>query len=99
MLLFAENLSPLLGLLIIMPVVMTIASRVAIISLKRRRGQRPWWGLAIGSLSILIGIALVFMFLTTRGGAPTFFYLFAGLPILAGAGCLMIWFQPPRDVF
>ncbi len=97
MLLFADNLSPLLGLLIIVPIAMTIASRVAVVFLRQRRGQRPWWGFAIGSVSVLSGVALLFMFLTTRGGAPTFFYLFAGLPILAGALCLIVWYQQPPD--
>jgi uncharacterized membrane protein HdeD (DUF308 family) len=97
MIIFAEDFTPLLGLLVVVPFALAIASRIAIIFLKRRRGQRPWWGLAIGSLSILSGLALVLMFLTTRGGAPSFLYLLAAFPIFTGALCLIIWLQPSRD--
>jgi hypothetical protein len=36
------------------------------------------------------------MLATTRGGAPSFFYLIAILPILSGMGCLMVWNRKPK---
>ena len=97
MFLFAENLSPLLSVLLLAPFVLAIAARVATKALKYKRGERPWWGLLIGLLAVLSGAAMLLMLATTRGGAPTFFYLFAALPVITGAGCLIVWYQPPRS--
>jgi uncharacterized membrane protein HdeD (DUF308 family) len=94
--LFAESISSLVAVVFLLPIVLGIASRVAMIALKRRRGERPWWGLAIGALSILCGAAVLIMLFTTRGGAPPFFYLVGVFPLLAGVACLIIWGQKPR---
>jgi uncharacterized membrane protein HdeD (DUF308 family) len=95
-LLFAESISSLVAVVFLLPIVLGIGSRIAMIVLKRKRGERPWWGLAIGSLSILCGVAVLIMLLTTRGGAPSFFYLVGVFPLLTGVACLIIWSQKPR---
>jgi hypothetical protein len=94
--LFAEDFSPLLGVLLLAPIVLTIAARVATKALKYKRRGRPWWGVLIGLLAVLSGAAMLLMLATTLGGAPTFFYLFAALPVISGAVCLIVWNQPPR---
>ena len=97
MVLFAEDFGPILGLLFLTPIVLTIASRVATKILRYRRGERPWWGFAIGSLSVLVGSAMLLMMLTANGGALGIFYLLAALPIITGGVCLITWYQQPRD--
>ena len=93
----AENFGPLLGALFLAPLILAVACRVAVIPLRRMRGQKPWWGLALGALGILAGAAMALMLLTTRGGAPSFFYLIAALPVVAGLNCLIVWNQKPRS--
>jgi len=96
MVIFAEDFSPLLGVLFLAPIILAVACRLAIVALRRMRGKKPWWGLALGMLAILSGVAELLMLLTTRGGAPSFFYLIAALPIITGVHCLLIWNQRPR---
>ncbi len=96
MCLFAEDFSPLLGVLFLAPFVLAIAARVATKALKYKRGERPWWGLLIGLLAVMTGAAMLLMLAMTRGGAPGFFYLIAALPLFTGAICLIVWNQPPR---
>jgi hypothetical protein len=93
---FADAIGPIVLLIFLAPIILGVVSRVAMIALKRRRGQRPWWGLAIGLASIFGGAALVVMLLTTRGGAPSFFYLIAVFPLISGLGCLIVWNKPPK---
>jgi uncharacterized membrane protein HdeD (DUF308 family) len=95
---FADNIGPgiLLIALFLGPLILAAACRVAVVFLRRMRGQKPWWGLALGVLAILAGAAEVLMFLTTRGGAPSFFYLIAAIPIVAGLHCIIVWNRPPR---
>jgi uncharacterized membrane protein HdeD (DUF308 family) len=92
----ADAIGPIVLVLFLAPIILGILSRIAMIALKQRRGERPWWGLTIGLLSIIAGVAMIVMLATTRGGAPPFFYLVAVLPILTGAGCLIIWNKPPK---
>jgi drug/metabolite transporter (DMT)-like permease len=94
--LFADAIGPVILVLFLAPIILGIASRIAMIALKSRRGERPWWGLAISSLSILVGAAVILMLATTRGGAPSFFYLAGAFPILTGLGCLIVWNKKPR---
>src|SRR5215471_15623972 len=94
--LVADAISPLVLVLFLTPIILGVASRVAMIALKSRRGQRPWWGLAIGSISILAGAAMIVMLKNTRGGVPDFFYFVAAFPILTGLGCLVVWNKKPR---
>jgi drug/metabolite transporter (DMT)-like permease len=94
--LFADAIGPIVLVLFLAPIVLGVLSRLAMIALKSRRGQRPWWGLAIGSLSILAGAGMILMLATTRGGAPSFFYLVGAFPILTGLGCLLVWNKKPR---
>jgi drug/metabolite transporter (DMT)-like permease len=96
--LIADNIGPaaLMGTLFLAPLILTVACRVAVVILRQRRGERPWWGAVLGVLAILCGVAELVMFLATRGGVPTFFYLIAALPILAGLSCLVVWNKPPR---
>jgi drug/metabolite transporter (DMT)-like permease len=96
MLIIADDIGPLVAVVFLSPIILGVAARGAMIALKRKRGQRPWWGLAIGLLSVLCGLAVIFMLATTRGGAPSFFYLAGAFPLLAGIGCLVIWNQRPR---
>jgi drug/metabolite transporter (DMT)-like permease len=96
MVILAEEFSPLLGVLFLAPIILAVACRLAIVALRRMRGQKPLWGLALGVLAILSGVAELLMLLTTRGGAPSFFYLIAALPIITGLHCLLIWNQRPR---
>ncbi|HTQ39822.1 MAG TPA: hypothetical protein VMJ32_12405 [Pirellulales bacterium] len=96
--LIADNIGPgiLLVALFIAPLVLAVACRIVTIALRGMRGQKPWWGLALAVLAMLAGAAELIMFLTMRGGAPTFFYFIAALPILAGLNCLVVWNKPPR---
>ena len=94
--LFADAIGPIVLVLFLAPIILGVMSRLAMVALKSRLGQRPWWGLAIGSLSILVGAAMVVMLATTRGGAPPVFYLVGAFPILAGLGCLIVWNKKPR---
>lgn len=53
--------------------------------------------LLIGLTCIIVGGFLLFMFSTTRGGAPSFFYLVAVLPLLVGLRILARWSRPDRS--
>jgi drug/metabolite transporter (DMT)-like permease len=93
----ADAIGPIVLLIFLAPIILAIAARIAMIALKSRRGQRPWWGLAIGLASIIAGAGLILMLATTRGGVPIFFYLAAALPIVAGLGCLIVWNKKPKQ--
>ncbi|HZZ26449.1 MAG TPA: hypothetical protein VFE46_00475 [Pirellulales bacterium] len=94
--LLADDIGPIVAVVFALPIILGIASRLAMIALKRKRGQRPWWGVTIGALSVLCGIAVLLMLATKRGGAPSFFYLAGLFPLLTGAGCLIVWNQKPK---
>jgi uncharacterized membrane protein HdeD (DUF308 family) len=93
----AESIGPVVLILFLAPIILAVLSRVAMIVLKSKRGERPWWGLVIGLLSIISGAAMLIMLATTRGGAQSFFYLIAILPILSGMGCLIVWNRKPKS--
>jgi hypothetical protein len=53
--------------------------------------------LLVAVACIIVGGFLIFMFATTRGGAPSFFYLVAVIPLLVGLRILARWSRPNRS--
>lgn len=96
MILLAENFSPLLGLLVVVPLALMALGRVAIIFMRQGSSQRPWWGLVIGLFCLFIGGSMLLMFATMGGGAPPFVFLLAALPTLVGIRCLLAWKRTPK---
>ena len=98
MLIFAHEIfAPILGVILLSPIVLAIAARIAAVVMRRTSGPRPWWGLTIGLLAVLSGAGMALMFLTTGGGVPSGLYILPALPILAGTSCLLAWNRKPRS--
>ena len=93
MVIFADSIfSPIVGLILLAPLLLAF---VAWAALKLSHARRTSWGLATGLLALLSGLALAFMFLTIRGGAPVGLWPVALLPILIGLRSLAVWYRKP----
>jgi len=87
--------NPIVGIILLAPLLLAFVAWAATLALKQSRARRPSWGLAIGLAALLSGLALAFMFLTIRGGAPVGLWPVALLPILIGLRCLAAWYRKP----
>ena len=87
--------NPLLPALFIVPLMLAVLGML-FLAIKRPAAStsapRSSRGLLfIGVTCIIVGGFLIFMFATTRGGAPPFLYLVAVLPLLIGLRILARW--------
>src|SRR5262245_28842276 len=90
---FADSIfSPIVGLILLAPLFLAF---VAWAALKLSPGRRTSWRLATGLVALLSGLALAFMFLTIRGGAPIGLWPVALVPILIGLCSLTAWCRKP----
>jgi drug/metabolite transporter (DMT)-like permease len=90
----SDTLGPLVLILFLAPIVLGFLC-VILFLIKRPRptvdGRRSRWGLVLGLVPTIFGVFLILMLLTTRGGAPQFFYIAAALPLLIGMRILLFW--------
>jgi drug/metabolite transporter (DMT)-like permease len=89
----SDTVGPLVLVLFLAPIIVGMLCLI-ILLIKRPRsssGRRSRWGLVLGLLPTIFGAFLILMLLTTRGGAPQFFYIVAALPMLVGVRILQIW--------
>ena len=86
----SDTVGPLVLVLFLAPIIVGLLCLV-ILLIKRPRssgGRRSRSGLVLGLLPTIFGAFLILMLLTTRGGAPQFFYVVAALPLLVGVRIL-----------
>ena len=81
---------------LLLPLVLLIMCPVSLI-VNRGPGRGTTWGLVIALVPAIGGALVLFILLTTRGGAPTVFYLLAALPMLIGLRSIMLWRRPRKD--
>ena len=94
----SDTVGPLVLVLFLAPIIVGLLCLI-ILLIKRPRssgGRRSRWGLVLGLLPTIFGAFLILMLLTTRGGAPQFFYVVAALPVLVGVRILQIWGRSKR---
>jgi len=93
----SDTVGPLVLVLFLAPIILALLC-LTIFLIKRPRssgGRRSRWGLVLGLVPTIFGAFLVLMLLTTRGGAPQFFYVVAALPLLVGIR-MQIWGRSGR---
>lgn len=89
----SDTVGPLVLVLFLAPIIVGLLCLI-ILLIKRPRSsgaKRSRWGLVLGLLPTIFGAFLILMLLTTRGGAPQFFYVVAALPLIVGVRILQIW--------
>jgi len=84
------------ALVLLLPIVLIAMCPISLI-VNRGPGRGTKWGLAIALVPTIGGGLILFMLVTTRGGAPRIFYLLSALPMLIGLRSIMLWRKPRRD--
>ena len=95
----SDTVGPLVLVLFLSPIILGLLFLIILV-IKRpggSGGRRSRWGLVLGLVPTIFGAFLIITLLTTRGGAPQFFYVAAALPLLVGVRILQIWSRSKRQ--